>query len=173
MDRRAVFEPLERRELLSANPVISEVVARNDTGLLDYDFDHSDWFEIHNRGTSAVNLNGWHFTDDLDNTTKWQVPVATVLGPDKRLVVFASNEDYVAPNGELHTNFRFTSEGEFIGLADPAGQLISSIDFPTQSKDVSFGIDENVQGYPAGHQGRSSSSFCACQRFVRRYLERQ
>ena len=115
--------------LLTADPVISEVLARNDTraaefdggiGLLDYDYDNSDWFEIHNRGTSSVDLSGWHFTDDLADTTKWQVPVSTVLAAGDRLVVFASNKDYVAPNGELHTSFTFDGNGEAVGLADPS-----------------------------------------------------
>ena len=49
--RKAVFEPLENRQLLAADLVISEVLARNDTGIVDYNYETSDWFEIRNRGT--------------------------------------------------------------------------------------------------------------------------
>ncbi len=143
--------------LLTADPVISEVLARNDTraaefdggtGLLDYDYDNADWFEIHNRGTSSVDLSGWHFTDDLTDTTKWRVPVSTVLTAGDRLIVFASNKDYVAPNGELHTSFTFDGNGEAVGLADPTGQLVHGFTFGAQHNDVSYGIDESQPPSP-------------------------
>ena len=47
--------------------------------------------------------------------------MSTVLDLDGRLVVFASNKDFVAPNGELHTNFKLSGDGDSLGLADPAG----------------------------------------------------
>ena len=113
--RTVSFEPLEPRVMLDADVVISEVVARNSTGLLDYDDDDSDWLEIRNRGPSRVELEGWHLSNDLQNLTQWQFPVSTVLAPDERLVVFASGKDFVASNGELHTNFGSSPEsvGEF------------------------------------------------------------
>ena len=136
---------LEPRIVLSADVVISEVLARNVQGLVDYNSDLSDWFEVHNRGTSAVDLFGWYFTDDLADPTQWQVPVSKILAPDDRLIVFASNNDYVAPNGELHTNFRLSGNGESVGLVDPSGQLLYSLNFPPQSQNIAFGMDENVQ----------------------------
>ena len=142
-ERYTRFESLESRIVLSVDLVISEVLASNDEVLLDYGDDSSDFLEIHNRGSSRIDLKGWHLTDDLANTTKWQVPVSTVLEPDERLVVFVSNKDFVALNGELHTNFQFNSVGEAIGLADPGGQLVDSFAFAAQARDVSFGIDES------------------------------
>ena len=68
--RRLTFESLERRVVLTADLAISELVANNDDGLIDYYDQTSDWFEVHNRGTSSVDLQGWHFTDDLGNPTK-------------------------------------------------------------------------------------------------------
>ena len=148
VNRSANLEPLEPRLVLNADLVISEVVAINDHSLLDYDDSDSDWFEIHNRGTSTIDLNGWHFTDDLTNTTQWQVPVSTVLAHDERLIVFASNKDTVTLTGELHTNFKFNGDGESVGLADPTGQLMYSFDFPTQAPDVSYGLNDTPQITP-------------------------
>ena len=134
--------------MLNGDPVISEVVARNEDGYLDYYDQDSDWFEVHNRGSSSIDLKGWHFTDDLTNPTKWQVPLSTVLTPDERLLVFASNKDLVTPNHELHTNFRFDGDGEFVGISDPSGQLVNSLTFPALSEDISFGIDESIAFLP-------------------------
>jgi len=147
-ERYARFESLESRIVLSVDAVISEVLARNDAVLLDYGDDSSDFLEIHNRGTSSINLNGWHVTDDLSNTTKWQIPVSTVLNPGNRVVLFASNKDFIAPNGERHTNFTFDGNGESVGLADASGTLIHSFTFGPQSKDVSYGIDESQPPSP-------------------------
>ena len=50
------LEPLEQRLMLNGDVVISELVASNALGLLDYDDDTSDWLEITNRGASNVDL---------------------------------------------------------------------------------------------------------------------
>ncbi|MEX0642114.1 MAG: lamin tail domain-containing protein, partial [Pirellulales bacterium] len=44
------------------DPVISEVSAANATTLNDEDGDSRDWIEIHNPGTTDINLAGWHLT---------------------------------------------------------------------------------------------------------------
>ena len=36
-------------------------------GLVDEDGDYSDWIEIHNPTTQAIDLAGWHLTDEADN----------------------------------------------------------------------------------------------------------
>ena len=68
--------------MLNADVVISELLASNVNGLRDNAGDSSDWLEIHNRDTSAVDLNGWYLTDDIDDLAKWQFPASTVLAPD-------------------------------------------------------------------------------------------
>lgn len=143
--RKSRIEPLEQRLALASEVVISELLASSVSGLLDYNGNASDWFEIHNRDTTSVDLNGWHVTDRSDNLTKWQIPVSTVLAPDARVVVFASNQDFAAPNGELHANFALSKGGEYLGLADPLGVLVHSYspEFPPQTTDVSYGLNES------------------------------
>src|SRR5687767_5326251 len=91
---RAVVEAVERRVLLAGDPVISEFMALNGRTLQDSDGEFSDWIEIHNPNTTAVNLGGYHLTDDpaAAARTKWQFPSLT-LAPNARLVVFASDEN--------------------------------------------------------------------------------
>lgn len=38
----------------------------------------TDWIEIHNAGTTPVNLDGWFLTDSAGNPTKWQFPAVTL-----------------------------------------------------------------------------------------------
>ena len=61
-------EPLENRQLLAANPVLSEFVALNRTTLQDEDGQFSDWLEIQNRGADPLevrwdNIKIWDISD--------------------------------------------------------------------------------------------------------------
>ena len=51
--------------LPAADLVINEFMADNDNVLQDEDGDYSDWIEIHNVSSNAINLNGWYLTDDI------------------------------------------------------------------------------------------------------------
>lgn len=122
--------------------LISEFMAVNDNGLDDEDRDEEDWIEIHNAGTTTVNLDGWFLTDKADNLTKWRFPTVT-LAPDAYLVVFASEKNRRDPTGPLHTNFRLNRDGEYLGLIRPDGVTVASEFFPVyplQAPDVSYGL---------------------------------
>ena len=57
------FERLESR--LAMAVVINEFLASNVDGITDQDGDRSDWIELKNTGTAAVDLTGWYLTDDV------------------------------------------------------------------------------------------------------------
>jgi hypothetical protein len=132
--------------LLGAEEIlqISEFMAVNDTGHNDEDRDETDWIEIHNAGTIAANLDGWYLTDSSNNPTQWQFPSVT-LEPDAYLIVFASGKDRRDPAGELHTNFKLSGSGEYLGLIRPDGISVASEfspAYPVQASDVSYGLAE-------------------------------
>lgn len=127
--------------VVGAAPVITEFLASNVTGLTDEDGDFSDWIEIHNPDAAPANLAGWHLTDDAATPAKWTFP-ATTLAPGGYLVVFASSKDRANPAGQLHTNFKLTAGGEYLGLLAPDGITVAtefSPTFPPQTTDVSYG----------------------------------
>ncbi|MCA9527709.1 MAG: CotH kinase family protein, partial [Myxococcales bacterium] len=72
--------------------VINEVLASNQTGLLDEDGDTPDWIELHNAGPDPVDLAGYGLSDDPDEPFAWVMP-PRVLAPDEYLVVLASGKD--------------------------------------------------------------------------------
>jgi hypothetical protein len=98
--------------------VISEFMAANQGTRADEDGDYSDWIEIHNTGSAAIDLNGWYLTDDDQDLRKWRFPTL-VLEPEGRLLVFASGKNRAVAGSELHTNFRLDSSGEYLGLVRP------------------------------------------------------
>jgi hypothetical protein len=120
---------------------INEFLAVNDIGLDDEDRDESDWIEIYNAGTDTVDLNGWYLTDDANDLRQWAFP-EVMLGSDAYLVVFASGKNRTNPLGTLHTNFKLSGSGEYLGLIRPDGQTVVSEFFPNyppQAPDVSYG----------------------------------
>lgn len=149
--RTLTFEKLESRVVLSSTPIITEFVASNDNSLDDGDGNSSDWIEIYNPTKDVIDLAGWHLTDKADNLDKWTFPSLpqSILSPGEYLVVFASSQDtetYIDPEGNLHTDFALSANGEFLGLTDPLENIVWSYapEFPSQLTDVSYGVNTQV-----------------------------
>lgn len=128
-------------------PVINEFMACNKATLLDADRESSDWIEIHNPTTAALNLEGWYLTDDANDLKKWEFP-AVSLAPGGYLVVFASGKDRRDPAGQLHTNFSLQAGGESVALVQSDGRTVAFAywDYPPQLVDISYGLS----GSPGG-----------------------
>ncbi|MCB0085118.1 MAG: lamin tail domain-containing protein, partial [Caldilineaceae bacterium] len=132
--------------------VISEILARNQSGLTDDEGNYVDWIELYNQSTLPVNLEGWSLTDDPDVADKWLFP-AVVLPGQSYLVVFASGKNGVTlpeqqateNNGAqpiLHTNFRLRGSGGFLALYPPTSRRFldsTGITYGPQRVDVSYG----------------------------------
>lgn len=140
--RRPAVEHLESRLLLSAQPIINEILARNNGVIQDEDGDFSDYVELYNRGDAPVNLDGWYLTDDASELTKWRFP-AVELPAGAYLVVFASGKDRVVAGSSLHASFGLSAAGEFVALVEPNGMVVASQfapQYPPQYEDVSYGV---------------------------------
>jgi hypothetical protein len=135
-----------------AQVVISEFLAsaENAAGLKDEDGELQDWIEIHNTGSTAVNLAGWSLTDDPEEPGLWTFPDIS-LAAGARLVVFASAKDRkpTAPGSRLHTNFKLSNGGEYLALFNAGSPRAATTEFPNdypeQRNDYSYGTDANGQ----------------------------
>lgn len=103
--------------------IINEVMSVNTNTLTDFDGDYSDWIEIYNNGTTSVNLMDYYITDKNSNLTKWKFPNITIA-PQQYMIVWASGKNVVYNNGEIHTNFSISAEGEILYLVAPDGVTI-------------------------------------------------
>ncbi|MBN2214816.1 MAG: CotH kinase family protein [Bacteroidales bacterium] len=123
--------------------VISEFMALNNSVIQDEDGDYSDWIEIYNADMAEINLGGWYLTDEDDNYSKWAFP-DLAIDTGEYLVVFASGKDRKLEKDKLHTNFKLSSSGEFLGLGKPDGSQYVSLfvpAYPEQYPDISYGLD--------------------------------
>ena len=139
------LELLEDRRVLAATPIITEFMASNSGSLLDGDGQSSDWVEIYNPTSSSIDLAGWKLTDNAGNLAKWTFP-STTIGAGDYLIVFASDKtvpDYIDPLGYRHTTYALSAGGEYLGLVDPLGTIVSQFapKYPAQSTDISYGLD--------------------------------
>jgi CotH kinase protein/Lamin Tail Domain/Chitobiase/beta-hexosaminidase C-terminal domain/PA14 domain len=142
---------------LSANPVISEFMADNETTLADEDGEFSDWIEIHNPTSAPISLLDWALTDKSSELTKWRFPNVSIQ-PGEFLIVWASSEDRRVAGAPLHTNFSLSKDGEYLALVRPDGVTVQqefSPGFPAQETDASHGSRfQSTQLLAAGASGR-------------------
>ncbi|NIP26327.1 MAG: hypothetical protein GWN67_15330, partial [Phycisphaerae bacterium] len=137
--------------------VISELMARNSTTLLDGDGQSSDWLEIYNPTDTAVILDGWYLTDSSANLTMWQFPDGLKIEPGDFLIVFASgktyelyphNYPYLDSADYYHTNFNLDKEpGEYLALVASDGKTIVheyTPEYPLQLPDISYGLPQHA-----------------------------
>jgi len=137
----AIILPLRAAE----DVVISEFAASNSNGLRDEDGAYSDWIELFNAGTNAVNLAGWGLSDSAGDRFKWQLP-ATNLSAGSFLVVFASGKDRRVAGAPLHANFQLSAGGEFLALTRPDGSTTTELTpYPEQFANISYGVGQNLQ----------------------------
>lgn len=136
--------PLYTAALLSAEPVVSEFVASNQSGLADESGNRPDWIEIRNPDAAPVSLLDWSLTDDAGNLRKWVFPAVT-LPAGGHLVVFASGDNRRVPGLNLHTNFSLSEGGEFLALVRPDGTVATgwSPAYPKQYPNFSYGTAVN------------------------------
>ena len=127
---------------MPASVYISEFMARNDSIIRDEEGDYSDWIELYNAGTTAVNMAGWYLTDQTNNLRMWRFPSVTIPA-NSYLLVFASGKDKTNAAARLHTNFQLAGGGEYLALVDPDLIVASEFSptFPAQLQDVSYGRD--------------------------------
>ena len=140
--RKVSYDTLEPRQMMAV--VINEFVASNTSGILDDNGNSTDWIELLNTGNQTINLSGYSLTDDASDPSKF-VFANQSLFPGQHLVVFAGDDANVNSGNDIYTGFGLSSSGEYLGLFNPSGALLSEFsaggaDFPVQLPDVSYGL---------------------------------
>ena len=165
------YQTLEPKRLLAIS--ITEIAALNVASLEDGYLQTPDWIELHNSGPTAVDLQGYHLTDDPNDPIGWTFETSTVIDSGEYLIVFASSRNEIDPAGYHHTDFKLTASGEYVGLLDDSGNLLSEIgsstqDFPAQIADVTYGSSggllvsgESVAEYLIPSNGNLGTSWTA------------
>lgn len=115
--------------------VLNEICSFNVGNISDDDGDKSDWIELMNEGSSAVNLENYSIT--IDNEATWKFP-PIVLNPQAYLILFASGKNRTS--GVLHTNFKISRTGAKLTLRDSYGSITDEITVPPLQANHSYGM---------------------------------
>ncbi len=118
---------------------LNELMADNETTLEDPDEpgEYPDWFELHNTGSTAVDLGGLYLTDYLADPVQFRIPDGVSIPAGGFLLFYADGEP---EQGPLHTNFKLSASGETLGLVGAGGKVrIDAAAFPALAADTSFG----------------------------------
>ncbi|HEY9061211.1 MAG TPA: CotH kinase family protein [Pseudobacteroides sp.] len=123
---------------------INEVMASNTATIRDGDADdakygaqggaYSDWIEIYNKSSEPIDLTNYTISDD---GASWSFPQG-VVPANGYLIVWASDKNKVAKDGQLHTNFKISSTGETITLKKPDGTVVDLVTTLSVSDDQSY-----------------------------------
>lgn len=130
--------------------VINEFMAANVSTTVDpADGKPSDWFELYNSGTTAIDLTGYTLTDTITNATQFVIPPGYSVPAKGFLLVWADGDTQqnVPANADLHVNFKLSETGEALALFSPDGQMVDGFTFGQQYPDISGGR------YPDGAAG--------------------
>ena len=128
---------------LAGEVVINEFLADNATGMTDEFGEQEDWLEVFNLTPNAYDLEGLQLTDNADNAAKWVFPQGSVIPANGYLVVWLDED---GAQGDLHTNFKLSKNGEFVMLSNSGGTVFDSLSFGVQATDISFGRYPNGIG---------------------------
>lgn len=115
---------------LQAQVVVNEYSCANLTQFYDHYQSTEDWIELYNTSDFALNIAGYHLSDNEKNPTKWTIPANTIIPPKGFLFVWCSGRDLKDPQGILHTNFRLTqtkNNPEHIVFSSPSGTILEDI----------------------------------------------
>lgn len=118
---------------------ITELLAVNNSINADEFGGYDDWFEIHNEDTRTVNLAGMFVSNNLNNPRSFQLPSIN-LAPGEYKIIWADNE---TTQGNLHVDFKLSSQGEEVGIfetVDHGNVLIDGWKYGLMSADVSMGF---------------------------------
>ena len=126
--------PFEIPEILIGTFRINELLANNESNITDEEGEYEDWIELYFNISSTINLDGYSMTDDMNNPQKWIFPEIEISG-EGHLLFWADNEE----EGNMHTNFRLSTNGEDLAIFNPDGYLIDGISFQEQYEDISYG----------------------------------
>lgn len=127
---------------LSAQIKINEYSCSNLNGINDNFNQREDWIELYNAGASAVNVTGYHLSDNENNIQKWAFPSGTI-NAGSLMMIYCSGRDTVVGNF-YHPNFKLTqSRYEKIILSDPSGNVIDSLTLEPINENYSWGRTTN------------------------------
>jgi hypothetical protein len=116
--------------------VINEVLAHSHA-------DASDWIELHNTNSTAIDIGGWFLSDSSSDLTKYKIAAGTVIAPNG-YIVFYEDLHFNNPSApDDNQPFALSENGESLYISSAEGNVLTGYrqveDFGGSETGVSFG----------------------------------
>lgn len=133
----AIFE-LDPSYVAPMPITINEIQAWNTSTVFDENQKYEDWIELYNPNNMDIDITGYYLTDDKTDLKKyWIGSNKTVIEANDWMIFWADDD---SGEGQNHTNFKLSKDGDFVALVAPDGlTVVDSISFGLQTENHSFG----------------------------------
>ena len=141
--KRAAYEFYNlKTKVPQSSLVINEVMANNQTTVMDETGDYDDWIELYNNSNTPISTNGLLFSDNPLNLDKWDLP-NIVINPNSYFIIWADED---GNTGDNHANFRLSNLGEQLILSNSDSTIVDAEFIYPQLDDVAYGRYPNGIG---------------------------
>jgi spore coat protein H len=104
--------------------VLNEFMASNNSYYPDAAGEFEDWVELYHTGPWPFSIKSFYLTDNEAVPGKWRLPDSLMV-PDSYRVFWADSDE---TQGQMHTNFKLSAEGEYLALYRKNGDDFSLCD---------------------------------------------
>lgn len=91
-----------------------------------------DWVEIHNPGSEAIDMGGWHMRDGADGHD-YEFPGGTIINPGDFLIIARDTTAFDLYNSQMERlgpfNFGFGNGGDAVRIFDQDGRLVDDVEY--------------------------------------------
>ena len=113
--------------------VVNELMADNESAVVNEDGAYVDWVELFNAGDEALDLGDYALSDDWTDKDMAPLPEGTVLEAGGYLLLWADDRE-----DEGHLPFKLSAQGEGVGIFTSDGSSVDWITFPPLVEDHAY-----------------------------------
>lgn len=116
---------------------LNEIMSANDTAFYTSDGETSDWVEVMNCGSFAVDITGYTLAKKNSGSDQFIFP-STVLDPGECALVFCDNKVRNTAGYEFHAPFGISRAGDTLMLFNAAGTAVDTVNIPEMTNNMSY-----------------------------------
>jgi hypothetical protein len=124
-----------------AGPRINELMARNESSVVNPWGQYSDWLELHNPGTNSFDLSGMSLSLDQSTPGQWIFPAGATIAAGGYLTIWCDGSRDATTNLQANLNTGHALDGNSGGayLFNAAGQVVDYVEYGAQISNQSIG----------------------------------
>lgn len=122
-------------------PRINELMARNDSAVVNPWGQYSDWLELYNPGTNSFDLTGMSLSVDQSIPGQWMFPTGTTIAAGGYLTIWCDGSRDATTNLQANLNAGHSLDGNSGGayLFNTSGQVVDYVEYGSQLSNQSIG----------------------------------